>query len=54
MTRLGGTEPGRPLMCPTCAYKPGFTEIPMWQHIGYGAGNIAAIMKLDLYKVKPE
>ena len=49
-----GTEPGIPLVCPICRQKPLFYAIPQWHHMGMGIGDIGAVMKLDLYREKPE
>lgn len=42
------------IQCPTCQYKPGFLERPIWTHIGLGMGNLQGILSLDLYKDDPD
>lgn len=34
--------------CPVCGHTPGFLELPLFQHIGWGIGNIEAIKRLEL------
>ena len=48
-----GTEPGAPIVCPTCGYITRFEERPIWTHMGKAHVNMASIMKLGMYKEKP-